>query len=191
LSQYPNWFIQGGAQANFEKFLLPYAGQEVNFLQIGAYTGDATEWLFTNVLTNPTSTLTDVDTWEGSDEPAHDEMDWHSVEETYDLRTWHLQNEARLFKRKMFSEDFFEKDVQRYDFIYIDGDHKAASVLQDGMNAIPRLKSGGIIAFDDYQWSLGKGPAFDPKPAIDAIRLCYSDSLEVIDIGLQVWMKKA
>jgi predicted O-methyltransferase YrrM len=190
MTNYPNWFINGGAQHNFEKYLLPYQGQEVSFLQIGAYTGDATEWLFANVLTNPSSTLTDVDTWEGSDEPAHEQLDWLNVEGTYDLRTLNFQNEKRLIKNKMMSDNFFTNDDKKYDFIYIDGDHKASSVLQDGINAIARIKPGGIIAFDDYQWSLGKGPAFDPKPAIDAIRLCYSDSLTVFDLGLQAWMTK-
>jgi hypothetical protein len=127
---------------------------------------------------------------EGSDEPDHEELNWKSVEETYDLRTWGYINESRLFKRKMTSDEFFERDVHQYDFIYIDGDHKASSVLKDGIHAINKLKPGGLIAFDDYQWSLGKGPAFDPKPAIDAIRLCYSDSLTVIDMGLQVWLEK-
>jgi len=189
MTNYPNWF-NGYAQLNFDKFLLPYAGQEVNFLQIGAYTGDATEWLFANILTNQNSTLTDVDTWEGSDEPEHDQLNWLNVEDTYDLRTLKFQNENRLFKHKMMSDSFFANDAKNYDFIYIDGDHKASSVLQDGINAIARLKPGGIIAFDDYQWSLGKGPAFDPKPAIDAIRLCYADSLTVFELELQAWMTK-
>jgi len=190
MTDYPNWFKAGGAEANFEKFLLSYSGTEIHCLQIGAYTGDATEWLFKNVLTNESSTLSDVDTWEGSDEPAHHELNWHSVEETYDLRTYEYQNDARLFKRKMTSDSFFSQNVQLFDFIYVDGDHKASSVLKDGLNAVNSLKPGGILAFDDYMWTCGKGPAFDPKPAIDAINLCYSDEFTTLDMGLQVWLKR-
>jgi predicted O-methyltransferase YrrM len=190
MTDYPNWFKAGGAEANFEKFLLPLAQKNLNCLQIGAYTGDATKWLFTNAFKNVNSTLTDVDTWEGSEEPAHAEMDWHSVEDTYDLKTLSYQNESRLYKEKMTSDEFFKKNTYSFDFIYIDGDHKAMSVLKDGMNALLCLKPNGILAFDDYMWSLGKGPEFDPKPAIDAILACAQSQFTVLEIGLQVWLQK-
>jgi predicted O-methyltransferase YrrM len=190
MTDYPNWFKAGGAEANFEKFLLPLAQKNLNCLQIGAYTGDATKWLFTNAFKNVNSTLTDVDTWEGSEEPAHAEMDWHSVEDTYDLKTLSYQNESRLYKEKMTSDEFFKKNPYSFDFIYIDGDHKAMSVLKDGMNALLCLKPNGILAFDDYMWSLGKGPEFDPKPAIDAILACAQSQFTVLEIGLQVWLQK-
>jgi hypothetical protein len=187
---YPNWFIAGGAEANFKQFLSPYAGQEISALQIGAYTGDATSWLFDNLLTNKNSTLTDVDTWQGSDEPEHRPMDWSSVEEVYDKRHSPKIDSGQLLKMKMTSDDFFAVNQKTYDFIYIDGDHKAATVLRDGINAVSCLNPYGILAFDDYMWSQHKGPAYDPKAAIDAIRLCYSDLFTVLDIGLQVWMIK-
>ena len=67
---------------NFKNYLLPFAGRkELNFLQVGAFTGDASKWLLDNVLTHETSRLVDVDTWRGSDEIAHHEMDWSDVEE--------------------------------------------------------------------------------------------------------------
>lgn len=190
MTDYPNWFKAGGAEANFEKFLSPYEGNSLTCLQIGAYTGDATEWLFNNVLTHQESNLTDVDTWEGSEEPAHNELNWNSVEETYDLRTFQYQNDSRLYKERMTSDEFFKKNPYSFDFIYIDGDHKAMSVLKDGMNALLCLKPNGILAFDDYMWSLGKGPEFDPKPAIDAILACAQSKFTVLEIGLQVWLQK-
>lgn len=186
---YPNWFIAGGAQPNFEKHLLPLMGREIQALQIGAYTGDATEWLFSNVLTNPNSGLVDVDTWGGSDEPEHQTMDWQSVEEVYDSRTAHFIATKQLCKIKTTSDEFFETNTAQYDFIYVDGDHTAPSVLKDGVNAVKALAPGGILAFDDYMWRSGKGPAHDPYPAINAIMLCYAEKFDVIEVGLQVWLK--
>ena len=52
------------------------------------------------------------------------------------------------------------------------------------------IKNDGILAFDDYMWRSGKGPASDPYPAIDAILTAFSNEFEVIDIGLQVWLKR-
>ena len=64
---WPNWFSGDYAEAYFKEFLTPYAGvPEFQALQIGAYCGDASEWLLTNVLTARHSWLVDVDTWEGS-----------------------------------------------------------------------------------------------------------------------------
>jgi hypothetical protein len=190
MNEYPNWFLQGGGQFNFEKHLLHLQGTQINALQIGAYTGDATEWLFNRVLTNLESTLTDVDTWEGSDEPEHESLDWNSVEDTYNYRTSFYQESNRLHKKKMTSDEFFRVNETDYDFIYIDGDHTAPSVLKDGINAVKFIKVGGILAFDDYMWRSGKGPAHDPYPAIDAIMLCFGDIFDIIEVGLQVWMRK-
>lgn len=187
--EYPNWFAMG-AQYYFNTHLFLYADKSLKCLQIGAYTGDATCWLFENILRNPNSTLTDVDTWEGSDEPAHHDLNWQSVEQTYDAKTLIYQQEKRLVKRKMTSDDFFKEDTGSFDFIYIDGDHKALSVLKDASNAITRLNPKGILAFDDYTWSLGKGPEFDPKPAIDAILVCAKNEFTVLEIGHQVWLQK-
>ncbi len=72
---YPNWFQQEAVKF-FNNYLNDYRDQSnLEFLQIGTYTGDASVWLRENVLTNPTSYLTDVDTWEGSDEAVHKEWD--------------------------------------------------------------------------------------------------------------------
>jgi predicted O-methyltransferase YrrM len=185
---YPNWFIQGGAQHNFAKHLSEFMSKPMSALQIGAYTGDATVWLFENIIGhNEESSLVDVDTWEGSEEPEHAQMNWQSVEMIYDART--AKFGKRLCKNKMTSDEFFESNSAVYDFIYVDGDHTAASVLKDGISAVKFIAPGGIIAFDDYLWRSGKGAAYDPYPAINAIMLCFSDKFDVIEAGLQVWLK--
>ena len=81
--EFPNWFNKT-AKHNFEEFLIPLAGQEnLTFLQLGVYTGDATVWLCENVLTASDSRLYDVDTWAGSNEDAHKDMDFDDVYNTY------------------------------------------------------------------------------------------------------------
>lgn len=189
MNQYPNWFLQGGAEHNFSKHLLSLKGQPIKALQIGAYTGDATVWLLENVLTSPESSLTDVDTWQGSDEPDHANLDWQSVEQVYDSKTAQYVSNNKLVKVKSTSDEFFETNKIFYDFIYVDGDHTAASVLKDGINAIKFLAPGGIVAFDDYMWRSGKGPTYDPYPSIEAIVTAFIDKFDLIESGLQIWLK--
>jgi predicted O-methyltransferase YrrM len=38
------------------------------------------------------------------------------------------------------------------DFVYIDGDHSPEQVYKDGVNMFTKMKSGGIMVFDDYVW---------------------------------------
>jgi len=189
-TNYPNWFEQY-AESIFSRNLNEFKGRKVDFLQLGAYTGDATKWMFENVLTNSESTLVDVDTWEGSDEPIHDSLDWKTVENFYDEKNSQWLDESRLFKKKMTTNEFFASNDKQFDFVYVDADHTAMSVLRDGINAYKSLKVNGVLAFDDYLWTLGNGDAMkDPKPAINALLLFYQKRCSVIEVGTQVWLRK-
>lgn len=187
---YPNWFACY-ADKYFEFHLLhDFGGKpDLRFLQIGAFTGDASVWLLEHF---PSATLTDVDTWAGSDEPFHDQFNWADVEKTYDER----MIGRPVWKFKGTSRDFFrneDPDPGSYDFIYIDGDHTAPGVLFDAVNAVPLLKVGGLIAFDDYEWTSGKGRLHDPGPAIDAIVDIYANSLKSAGKSIpakQIWLRR-
>jgi hypothetical protein len=50
---------------------------------------------------------------------------------------------------KMTSDEFFEKNTKKYDFIFIDGLHTAYQVSKDIYNSIKILNEGGIIMLDD------------------------------------------
>lgn len=201
MTAYPNWF-EMTARPYFERHLLPLAGKpDLLFLQIGAFTGDASVWLLDNVLTGPRSILQDVDTWEGSDESAHDQFSWPEVERYYQIRMgeylsapsgkgWHSRLHAHKGRSDSFFDDFEVGPI--YDFVYIDGDHTAAAVLGDAVRCFDHLKPGGLMAFDDYLWTAQSRRREDaPHMAIDAFVACYRDRLEVIETGGdQVWVRR-
>jgi len=191
-TSYPNWFTAYADQF-FERHLGHLVGRgDLRFLQIGAFTGDASVWLLENILTGHGSFLIDVDTWEGSDEPEHEPFDWVDVEAAYDGQTA-AYRPARLVKHKGQSEHFIATSMSgEYDFIYIDGDHTAHGVLNDAVGAWRLLKPGGLMAFDDYQWKpYADAPAhLCPAMAIDTFTACYQDRLEILEAGLQVWVRK-
>ena len=186
----PNWFANDG-QKNFENVLLKFFQKgSFRFLQIGAYKGDASNWLYKNLLHGSDSVLVDVDTWEGSDEPAHKDMNWSTVESLYDAQTSEGRASRKILKVKTTSDYFFKNNRELYDFIYIDGDHTAYGVIKDAVNAFECLKLGGIIAFDDYDWRGGTGPADRPRMAIDAFLEIYKDKIEVTIKQYQCWIRK-
>jgi predicted O-methyltransferase YrrM len=190
MSDYVNWFINDG-QKNFETVLLNVSDYKpIRCLQIGAYTGDASVWLYNNILKSPDSILVDVDTWEGSEEPVHYEMNWHTVESLYDAKTSAGRADRKIIKYKGTSDSFFQNNREMYDFIYIDGDHTAYGVLKDAVAAYECLNVGGILAFDDYQWSAGLGAIKEPRMAIDAFSAIYGDRIEEVLQGYQRWFKK-
>ena len=190
MNSLPNWFADDG-QTNFENYTRHLAERPSRLLQIGAYTGDASVWLYNNVLYNHTgSILIDVDTWEGSDEPVHHQMNWGTVETVYDAKTLAGRNQRKILKYKGTSDSFFKNNRELYDFVYVDGDHTAYGVLKDAVSAYECLNPGGILAFDDYQWSGGVGPEDRPGMAIDAFLAIYKDRVEVLRKGYQCWVKK-
>lgn len=190
MTDLPNWFA-GDGQKNFADVLLPrLSGRDARYLQIGAYTGDASIWLYNNLLKDTDSVLIDVDTWEGSDEVAHHAMNWDTVENVYNAKILAARNERKIVKVKLTSDYFFKNNREKFDFVYIDGDHTAYGVIKDAVNAFECLNPGGIIAFDDYQWSGGVGPADRPGMAINAFLEIYRNKIDVLVRGYQLWIQK-
>jgi len=187
---YPNWFDSTDSVRNFETYA-PKTDKPIKCLQIGAYTGDATKWMAENILSHPDSYLIDVDTWEGSDEPVHKSMDWNDVYETYKEKNKLYIDRNQVIPTRMTSDKYFaSKQGEEFDLIYIDGDHTAFGVVRDITNAYRVLKVGGILALDDYTWSLGKGELYDPKPAIDWFFQILNGRLETLVINGQAWYRK-
>lgn len=182
--KYPNWF--DSQRYNFENHLTKFRGKpDLRFLQIGTYTGDASEWLLTNILTDISSILVDVDTWAGSDEREHKDMDFNEVYEYYKKRMEPYPN-VRSVRNN--SENFLRHNNTEWDFIYIDGDHTEKAVYADAIGAWSLLKTGGILAFDDYLWGQDVHPELRPKLAIDRFLEEKQGEYELLSKDYQVWI---
>ena len=176
---FPNWF-----QNTVLFFERKCPNIPLRALQIGTYTGDATEWLLIN---RNVVSLDDVDTWEGSEEKQHDSLDFQSVEEYYDSR---FKSQSKVIKHKMTSDAFFNTNQKTFNFIYIDGSHTALQTVLDGLNAFKVLESGGVMAFDDYGWQYGGKDFLEPKRGIDAFLSVCEGELNILEMGYQVWVSK-
>jgi predicted O-methyltransferase YrrM len=185
--KYPNWFKQT-AQPNFEQFLRPMSGQpHLRFLQLGAFTGDASVWMLENL--NDIE-LVDVDTWQGSKEEAHEKINFDEVYDIYLNKVEPFDNVGHF---RTTTQEFLISQRNRlydFDFIYVDADHTTVGVLLDAELSWPLLKSGGIMAFDDYTWGDHYPMHQRPKPGIDLFLLRHSGEYDVLAVNLQYWIRK-
>lgn len=167
----------------FDKFLP--RDRTYKILQIGVFTGDATDWLLKN---RDVTFIHDVDIWHDV-EGVHREGHNAEVEAYYDSR---LFDSNKVFKFKKTSNEFFVAEGMKftYNFIYIDGDHSAIQTAIDGLNAFNVLEEGGILAFDDFLWHSSQGSFYEPKIGIRSFLRVTSSRSRILHLGRQVWIIK-
>jgi predicted O-methyltransferase YrrM len=77
-----------------------------------------------------------------------------------------------------------------FDFIYVDGSHEAGDVFFDGLEAHRLINYGGIIIFDDYQWTEPIGEAHKPAIAIEAFLALKGYAYQILTKNYQVIVKR-
>jgi predicted O-methyltransferase YrrM len=190
MAEYPNWFAIT-AQENFANYLAEFKDKpDLRFLQLGVFTGDATVWLCNNILTDKSSKIIDVDTWRGSDEQSHAEMDFSDVYKTYKEKVKDLPVVSIVGSTVDYLIRQQDHHKLSYDFIYIDADHTTVGVLMDAELSWPLLKVGGVLAFDDWLWGRDLPPSKTPRPGILLFTERHKQEIETIVINNQYWVRK-
>lgn len=162
----------------WQRLLAAYVGKpRLRFLEIGSYEGRSALWLLENVLTEPTAGLSCIDTWSSGE-----------TERRFDRNLAASGHSDQLRKIKAPSwQALPHLAAASLDFAYIDGSHEAADVLEDGLMVLRRMKPGGIILFDDYQWNPPESKRrHPPGPAIDAFLSLNDWRLEELHRGWQI-----
>lgn len=191
--EFPNWFDGIKASTNFENILSEYKGKDnLSFLEIGSFTGDSAVYMLENILTSPSSKLFCIDTWAGSLEHAgelKEKFIMGDVEKRFDKRIEPFKD--KVYKFKTTSQEWLLNNRSNtFDFIYIDGDHTASTIISDAILSWDLLKVNGILAFDDYEWTHPDGDQFAPKLAIDGFLNVFNPYIEIINRGWQIWIRR-
>ena len=161
----------------------------LRFLEIGSFQGRSTVWLLENILTDKSSIITCIDTFEGSvNHIFHFKNDIKNVFDIFSYNISKFKNKVNIIKDK--SQTALKQINEQYDFVFIDGDHKASSVIEDAILSFSLLKKGGIMIFDDYMLFEMKKFVDNPKPAIDAFLEIYANKINVLYKNHQVIIKK-
>lgn len=156
--------------------VLPILPPCPRWLEIGCYEGMSASWVLDNV---PGVSLVCVDPW-----IEHAGVKGDVSKTIFDAAT---AGRSEVHRQRSF--EFLRKaDGRVFDVVYIDGDHEAKSVVEDFVLAWPLVAVGGIIIFDDYEWT--NTPLLPPKPAIDALLHIYGSRIVVLYKGWQVIVKK-
>jgi len=164
----------------------------VKFLEIGSFEGYSTNYFIENFLNGDNSTITCIDPWIKYSESTITKMSqWDNVinENAYNIFINNTADNSNkiIIKRGLSIDILPTLDSSTYDFIYIDGDHSEKSVWIDAIFSFEKIKIGGIIIFDDYNWNVGDK---SPKNAIDKFIIEYKEYINHIFINDQVIITK-
>ncbi len=72
-----------------------------------------------------------------------------------------------LPKRGSFDLEYY--DLEKFDVVYVDGDHGRASVEHDTALALKIIRPGGIIIWHDYYYPHEPVPSLDVKAVLDEL----------------------
>ena len=149
-------------------------------LEIGSYEGRSACYLIEKFGGGESLEIHCVDTWEGGIE--HDKGAMSVVESRFNKNIQHalqkVSNPKVIVKKHKkpsymaLAELISVERAATFDLLYVDGSHQAPHVLADAVMGFHLVRTGGLMIFDDYLWSMeevGKqDPLNMPKPAIDA-----------------------
>lgn len=191
-----NWFT--GHIGLFNHFLNDFRNKEnLKFLEVGSFEGQSTCFMLDNFLKGKDSTITCIDSWQGGRE--HSDIDFKVVYELFLNNIGSDINKCQIIKGISFEEliKLNVSNISLYDFIYIDGGHTMKDVIQDIILSFRLLKSGGVMAMDDYLWGSEIDSPSNPLPqhlrpqfAIDCFLVAYKDEYKLLHRAGQVWIRK-
>ncbi len=114
-----------------------------------------------------------------------------SLWETFNRNLSSYPSERMKIRRGRSCDRLRELQFNSMDFIYVDGSHTTRDVLSDAVLSFDLLKTGGMMAFDDYLWQgYPKQPLLNPKIGIDAFLMCYQGRYELLERDYIVFIRK-
>jgi predicted O-methyltransferase YrrM len=156
-----------------------------NILEIGSYEGRSAIFFLEQF---SDAKIFCVDTWGGSDEQQN--LNTEIIEHNFDVNLIYYKNLNRMKKFKLNSNDFFIKNKNMFDLIYIDGDHSSNQVSLDINNAWKFLNNKGILILDDYLWWFYENLKMNPSTSINNFIIKNKREFQKMIIWKQVIIQK-
>tara|TARA_B100001057_G_scaffold498338_1_gene605023 strand:- start:67 stop:792 length:726 start_codon:yes stop_codon:yes gene_type:complete len=158
--------------------------KKISILEIGSYEGLSTVF-FLSILKN--SKIYCVDPFIDFEE--NKDKDFNKVLKNFKHNTQKFESRIRLSKST--SDDFFLQEIdERFDLIYIDGNHHADNVYKDSINSFKLLNKKGLMIFDDFLWDYYDEINLNPIGGVK--RFLYENffKVKIVSIGYQIIIQK-
>ncbi|MEG4350548.1 tetratricopeptide repeat protein [Microcoleus sp. LAD1_D3] len=161
----------------WQRHLQEFTGSaDFQVVEIGSFQGMSACWLLDNILTHPTAKITCIDLY---------------FQEHFKGNIVKTGAADRVIELEGYSQDLLVNlTSEYYDVAYIDGCHKPTSALQDAILSWRLVKVGGLMIFDDYEFTFPDSPEQDTKIGIDVFLEMFGSQLEVVHKGYQLIVKK-
>jgi predicted O-methyltransferase YrrM len=183
----PDWFSRN--LIAFSTSLACFRGRpSVHGLEIGSFEGRSAVWLLENILTDSSSRLTCVDTFNGQEGLTNPNF----VRGAFQRFRHNISKTGRGSQVTTLigsSQIELRHCTSAFDFVYVDGSHYAPDVLEDAVLTFRLLNVGGVMIFDDYAWNHAR-LTLPPGPAIDAFVKLYCERIEIIHMSYQLHLRK-
>jgi glycosyltransferase involved in cell wall biosynthesis/predicted O-methyltransferase YrrM len=178
--------------ASWSRLFAPVQDSTRTILEIGSFEGRSAAFFLSFF---EKATIVCIDTFEGSAEhvgaDARFPADMEAVEKRFDSNLAPFGDRVRKVKGpSLVMLDQLNPLGERFDLIYVDGDHAAASVFADAALAWRLLRPGGILVIDDYGWRPESASERRPGPGIDAFLNLVRGEFEELGRGYQVIVRK-
>jgi len=169
-------------------FIVSKYGFPKTVIEVGAYQGYFTfNMTHTAVKFQPDYKHYAIDPYTGSDD-----LDLDLIETAYNCFNHNLKISPHSKHIELLKKNSWDGLLEltnrgvKADFIYIDGDHKAGTVLEDMVLGYNLLNIGGIMLCDDsvswcYTEKNGQKPLhYSPRLAVDSFIQCNWGKVEVL-----------
>ena len=161
-------------------------------LEIGTFEGRYTLWLADNY----TSNIHTMDPYDSGVYKISQEI-FDQVEQNWNYNLSICKYKDRITFYKDYSFKILSKLIDKdetFDFVYVDGFHKASTVLEDLTLSFKLLNHRGIMLIDDaVDWqardyntnAIINDATLTPKLAVDSFVQIYKNSIEVLQLPRQ------
>ena len=178
------WFTHSEIKYHLTSFL--DKSKENNILEIGCYEGLSSVFFADNFIDNDNSSLTCVDPFLNIDNNDHGYLLQNGEELNFDYNISNCKNTNKIIIHKITSDKFFENNIKKFNFIYIDGCHESDFIQRDMENSFNMLETDGIMWMDDY----GGGDGVIIKKTMNNFLEKFIGQYVIIHIGYQLAIKK-
>jgi len=165
--------------------VIPNMNTPIKYLEIGTFYGANAISVNYSYAQNPESEIHCIDPWEDySDYPEYkNEQNKIYNDFMSNINSCEFKDKFKIHrgysnvKLLEFKDDYF-------DIIYIDGNHEPEYIIEDAVLSFRKLKPGGFMIFDDYEWG-------DSSIGIDSFCKCYKKKIKILSQdNYQLYLEK-